>query len=52
MKAARLLAGVLGFGVLMALRAEVPNLWLRMGLAGLAAAWLVVFVRGPRSVPR
>ena len=52
MKAARLLAGVLGFGGLMALRAETPDLWFRMGLAGLAAAWLVVFLRAPRSVPR
>ena len=47
MKPVRFVVGIVGFGVLMALRADEPNVWMRAGLAGLAGAWLAAFVLVP-----
>ena len=49
---ANLIAGVIGFGVLMGLRELGPSVWVRSLIAGAAFAWLVALARAPKPAER
>lgn len=49
---AMLVAGVLGFGLLMGLRGEIPTAWGRVAVAGIAFMWFAVMVLHPAAKAR